>query len=315
MSHCVDWQAVQSLVNIVTCEEQLEESLNQCSANDQPILKNRIFDMLDRVKFLLDKKYPTGSKLNTDNPKIIKGESVMKHEHEKARRQAENRIAEVNKYLDDDRIKDARVHDMLEGMREKAYKTLNHINDLERQDHMPYTHTNIGYTTDDHQYRTSDDVHDLMRTAMDAVDRIMPHLVDDADDDWYSDTDDDKVVNMPRWRSARTGRFLPNLYGRGRVRRVRRRSDLDDRYDDHYDDDRYDDDDVRRMADDARRTADEARRVADEARRTADDARRTTDDDRRTDRYDDRRMRTDDDERRTRMDDDRRPGPSTDRGR
>lgn len=122
--------------------------------------------------------------------------------------------------------------------------------------------------------------------------------VDDRyDDDDAYDMDDDndlRVVNMPRWRSARTGRFLPNLYGPSRVRRVRRRADLDDmdnRYNanDRYDiDDRYDDmlddvryDDIRRTAHETKRAADDVRRAADEARRTADDARRMADEARR----------------------------------
>lgn len=243
----------------------------------------------------------------------------MRSEHEKARRQAENRISEVNRYLDSNKVKDPRKHTMLENMREKAYNTLRQINDMERMDddnHYPYKSTNIGYDTRSQHRRTTDDVTDVVRTAMDTLKRILPHIADDdrydvdnrrgvpgtgrrrvrrvradrydnryddrydtndrydddrydADDDCYDD-DDTRVYNMPRWRSARTGRFLPNLYGPSRVRRVRRRSDMDDRYaeDDRYDD-RYDDkyDDDRRITDAiTRAAADTARRMTDDNR-------------------------------------------------
>lgn len=284
----------------------------------------------------------------------------MRYEHEKARRQAENRISEVNRYLDSNKVKDPKKHTMLENMREKAYNTLKHINDMERMDdddRSPYKNTNIGYRTAARRQRTYADTNDLVNDAMDLVDRILPHIADDdrydvdnrrgvpgtgrrrvrrvradrydnrydtndrydddtydADDDRYDDVDDAKVYNMPRWRSARTGRFLPNLYGPRRVRRVRR-SDMDDRYDDDRYDDRYDDmerttDEARRTTDEARRAADDARRAADEARRTADDARTTSPVMRTTDhtaRYDDTRS----DRRYDRTNDDaRRPGPT-----
>lgn len=200
----------------------------------------------------------------------------MRHEYEKARRHAENTLAEVNRHLDRGNIKNPRHYHMLADMAEKATRTLNNLDRMD--DARPYSDTNIGYRTDARRRRyADDDVHDVVRMAMDAVDRILPHIADDdrydvddrrgvpgtgrrrvrrvradryddrydtndrydddMDDDRYDD-DDTKVYNMPRWRSARTGRFLPNLYGPRRVRRVRR-SDMDDR----YDDDRYDCDD------------------------------------------------------------------------
>lgn len=246
----------------------------------------------------------------------------MNHEYEKTRRHAENTLAEVNRHLDKGTIKNPRHHQMLIDMAEKAMRTMNHLDRMERR--QPYSDTDIGYTADVRQrQRTSDDLVDDM---MDAINRVLPQIADDVDarrysrrgrvraddrydDDLDDDLDDREVVNMPRWRSARTGRFLPNLYGPSRTRRVRRRSDADDR----YDDDRYDDiDDIRRTADEARRMADDARRTADDARRPADDARYTpptmrTDhyprtDDRRMD--DDRYSRTDDADDRT-----RKPGP------
>lgn len=258
----------------------------------------------------------------------------MKHEYEKARRHAENTLAEVNRHLDTGKITNPRHHHMLTDMAEKAMRTLNHIDRMDN-DRRPYSETHIGY--DVNRQRTNDR-YNAVDDVMDAIDMILPQLdnrYDDVDDrrgvpgtgrrrvrrvraddryddkqmddydDYMDDMDDREVVNMPRWRSARTGRFLPNLYGRGRVRRVRRRSEMDDdrynRYDDRYDYNRYDD----RHMDDMRRTTDDARRVADEARRTADDARyippmmdrtdrmrtddrRYTSDDRRADRTDNR---------------------------
>lgn len=255
----------------------------------------------------------------------------MRHELDNSYRHAHNTLTEANARLDSGKVRDPREHALLMSMIRDARDVIkNHESTDNRR---PYSDTNIGYDTNMRgRGRTSDDARDMLDAAMDLADRILPPLMDDDrydvddrrgvpgtgrrrvrrvradryddryDDDYDDDDMDDmKVYNMPRWRSARTGRFLPNLYGPRRVRRVRRRSDMDD-YDDRYD--RYDDDarydDVRRMADEARRTADDARRTADEARRTADNARNTNPVDRsdrtRYDaaRYDRRDDRTDD---------------------
>lgn len=260
----------------------------------------------------------------------------MRHELDNSYRHAHNTLTEANARLDSGKVRDPREHALLMSMIKDAREVIK--NHETTDDTRPYKNTNIGYDTNmryNRYDRTTDNARDMLDAAMDLADRILPHTADDRydvdnrrgvprrvrtrrradmddryDDRYDDDMDDSEVVNMPRWRSARTGRFLPNLYGPRRVRRVRR-SDMDDmRYDDDRYDDRYDDaryDDVRRMADDAKRTADDARRTADEARRTADDARNPV----RTDRYDDARTHTRSDARYDRRDDktDDRPGP------
>lgn len=262
MNYCIEKQTMACMAYVTNCYMHLEKSLNKCKSNDQLILKNRIFDMLDRVKFLLDKKYVNIIENNPDNAKYKKGDNIMRHEHENARRHAYNTLAEVNRHLDKGNIKNPRHHQMLTDMAEKATRTLNNLDDMENK--RPYSDTNIGYNADTRQRgRARNDADDAIRNVMDAIDRILPHIADDdrydvdnrrgvpgsgrgrrirADryDDRYDMDDDlydDEVVDMPRWRSARTGRFLPNLYGPSRVRRVRRRADMDDM---RYDDDRYD---------------------------------------------------------------------------
>lgn len=274
----------------------------------------------------------------------------MRHEHENARRHAYNTLAEVNRHLDKGNITNPRHHEMLTNMMENATRTLRNLDDMENR--RPYSDTNIGYNANVRgRERTRSDADDAVRNVMDAIDRILPHISDDdrydvddrrgvpgtgrravrrvradrydddrydMDDDRYDDMDDSRVVDMPRWRSARTGRFLPNLYGPSRVRRVRRRAEMDD-INNRYDDDRYDDD-TQRTTDETRRMADEARRAADDARRAAEEARRTTDDMRnmpptmRTERgrYDDTRSDRTDRRYDARTDDDtHRPGPDT----
>lgn len=285
----------------------------------------------------------------------------MRHEHDNALRQAHNTLAEANRRLDSGKVKDPREHAMLISMIRDATEITKNYNAMDNK--LPYSNTNIGYGANIRQRdATSDYRNDMVNDALDMVAKILPHIADDdrynvddrrgvpgtgrravrrvradrydddrydMDDDRYDD-DDLRVVDQPRWRSARTGRFLPNLYGPSRVRRVRRRAEMD-KMDTRYDDDKYDDDshydDTQRTADDINRTADEtrrmtneARRAADEARRAADDARRTTDDmrnispvmrDDRNIRYDERRSDTEARFPRTDDADDRmrRPGP------
>lgn len=224
MSYCVERQARRCMAYATMCYERLDNSLKICTTEEQPILKNRIFDMLDRVKYLLDKDYPTIEKRNTDNSNFIKGENAMKHEHEKSRRHAENTIAEANRHLDSGKIKRPEHHQMLTAMIKDATETLRNLDDMDNA--RPYSDTNIGYNTDMARNRYAVD------RTMDLVDKILPFL---------DDMDDDVVDRRGRPRRTRSG------VGRWtNVRRhVRRmpRSDMDDRYDDdRYDmDDRYDD--------------------------------------------------------------------------
>lgn len=296
LRYCVEKQRMACMAWITHCYGQIEDSLDKCKPDDQLILKNHIFDMFDRVKFLLDKKYAPNPQGYTDNPKIIKGDSVMRYEHEKTRRHAENTIAEANRHLDSGKIRKPRHHQMLTNMIKEATETINNLDRMD--DARPYSDTHMGYGARTRERETRQ----MLDDAMDAIDRILPHLDNAyADDDRYDDDMDD--VDARRGRPRRTRR------GVGRWTQVRRhvrrmpRGEMADTDDDmHYDDDRYDD---ARRADEARRTAEEARRMADDARRIADEARRAVDDarpvmDHTSARYD-------------RTDDDRRPGPNMDR--
>lgn len=190
----------------------------------------------------------------------------MKHELDNARRHAMNTIAEANHHLDSGKIKDPRQHHMLTDMIEKSTRTLDTLN---RMDDRTYDDDNaenrrvrtgrvrVGGLTrrtprydmndkyDDYDDYTDDDAENRRVRAV-RVRRRTPRydMNDRYDDNDYADYDDyadDDAENMPRWRSARTGRFLPNLYGRRNVQRVRRRSrnDIDDMdYDDYNDADR-----------------------------------------------------------------------------
>lgn len=276
----------------------------------------------------------------------------MKHVMDRTVHNAYSALEAANRKLERGRMSADEARTLMD-IADRAHATIDRHMRMDADDYSPYKNTRIGYDANARgRGRTSDDARDMMYAAMDLADRILPPLMDDDnvdnrrgvpgtgrrrvrrvradryddryDDDYDDDDMDDmRVYNMPRWRSARTGRFLPNLYGPRRVRRVRRRSDMDDRYDDRYDDDRYDDDrydDARRTTDEARRTTDEARRAADDARRAADEARRIADDARNTNpvdrsdraRYDAARYdRTDAryDRRDDRTDDAHRPGP------
>lgn len=233
----------------------------------------------------------------------------MRHEYEKARRQAENDLEEVNRHLSDDKKRaNPWVHDMLIGAREKTMRTLETLDRLDAA--RPYSDTNIGYGADMRRRRydrTADDTRDMIHAAMDAVDRILPHL-----DDRYDDDDVEDRRGRPRRTRRGVGRWTQV---RTHVRRMPRRSDMDDYdLDDRYDDDdRYDYDDERYDVDDARRRRMPRRgrsgrfvrgdddRYDDRADDRTDDARRTVDDARpvmRGDRYND-----------DRTDDTRRPGP------
>lgn len=310
----------------------------------------------------------------------------MRHEHENARRHAYNTLAEVNRHLDKGNIRNPRHHQMLTDMAEKATRTLNNLDTMDNTRPYTDTNIgyNADVRQRGRTSNANDMITDMMDTInrilprvtndMDDVDdrrgvpgtgrrrvrRVRADRYDDRydaddryddrydmDDDRYDDDMDDfRVVDMPRWRSARTGRFLPNLYGPRRVRRVRRRSEMDDmddrynadnryddyrynhyddRYDDHYDYARYDN---RRFKTDNKRIHDAITRAAadaatETARRMSNDsndrynihpgslAMRRYDDMRYNDTDDDRRYSTRND---TRYDDatsDRikRPGP------
>lgn len=224
----------------------------------------------------------------------------MRHEHENARRHAYNTLAEANRHLDRGNIRNPKHHQMLTAMVKDATETLRNLDDMD--DVRPYSDTSIGYNADMRRRRYAhDDTSDTIRRAMDVINKILPHVTGDFENDA------DMRQGVPG-----TGPYAnPRLRRRGGRKGIgRRRYEMDDRYDvdDRYDDDRYDDDrydvdrydvddarrgrrrdkhgrfmdtddrydDVRRTADDARRTADEARRIADDARRTADDTRNVT---------------------------------------
>lgn len=157
----------------------------------------------------------------------------MTAEYEKARRHANNTLAEVNRHLDSGKIKNPQHHQMLTDMAEKATRTLRNIDEMENR--RPYSDTNIGYNAD-----TRDDA---MRGAMDAIDKILPHIAD------VGDTNDMNAVEARRGVRG-TGR------GRKRVRvgGYTRRADMDDAADMDY-------------ADEARLRAEHEQRINDHEQR------------------------------------------------
>lgn len=222
----------------------------------------------------------------------------MRHEYEKARRHAENTLAEVNRHLDKGNIRNPRHHQMLTDMAEKATRTLNNLDTMD--DARPYSNTNIGYNADMRQRRYAhDNTNNTINAVMDAIDKILPRIANNRYDDMDDDVDEVVDRRGRGWRPRRTRRGVGRFTQvRTHVRRMPR-SEMDDRYDDMDDmyDDRYDDmnnrydndarydnryDDTRSRYDHEKRMDDAVARVAADAaattaRRMADDARYTND--------------------------------------
>lgn len=187
------------------------------------------------------------------------------------RRHAEKDLAAIRQRLDSGRRIGVNETHKLASIAEALTRTMDNMDRLESK--RPYSDTNIGYGANARQRNPHSDARRTLDDAMDAINKILPYISDDyAVDDDMDYRYDNEVVNMPRWRSARTGRFLPNLYGPRRVRRVRRRAEMNDMDDRYNADDRYDDrysatDHEQRMNDAvARAAADTARRMANDMR-------------------------------------------------
>ena len=200
----------------------------------------------------------------------------MNYEHEKARRHAENALAEVNRHLDRGEVRNPQHYQMLTNMAENATRTLNNLDAMENA--APYRDTNIGYNVK--RRYAEDDRRNTIDDLVDAISRVLPRISDDMDWDMQRGVPGTGPYGNPRLR-RRGGR-----YGIGR------RADMDDtyndegRYADEYDDDaemarrRYrrrdsrgwfmNDNDDRRM-DDVTQAAVNA--AADTARRMANDNR------------------------------------------
>lgn len=199
------------------------------------------------------------------------------------RRHAEKDLAAIRQRLDSGRRMGVKETHRLADIAEKLTRTMDNMDRMEGR--RPYSDTRIGYDANITRRRyANNDTYEMVRDAMDVVNRILPHVADDFE--W--DTDDDVEARRRRgWRPRRTRRGVGRFTQvRGHVRRMPR-SEMDD-YDD-YDDadyDRYDmdydaearhkdsrgrfakneHDEMRRLVDDARRAADDARRAANEAR-------------------------------------------------
>lgn len=187
----------------------------------------------------------------------------MYAEHENARRHANNTIAEANRHLDSGKIKNPQHHQMLNTMIKDATDTLNNLDRM--NDARPYSRNTIGYNAD-MRYNDRDNMRRMLDDTMDAINRILPHIAGDYNDD------------------AEARRGVPGS-GRGRSRRMRvggytrraPRSDMEDM--DDMDD--MDDMKMRRRRDSRGRfmDADHEQRTYDAvARAAADTARRMTND-------------------------------------
>lgn len=67
MNDCLEIQTGACKVYITDCYDRLITSYNDCIFNERPILKKNIFDMLDKVKLLIDNK-----KLENENDTVEK---------------------------------------------------------------------------------------------------------------------------------------------------------------------------------------------------------------------------------------------------
>lgn len=204
----------------------------------------------------------------------------MEGTYDALRRHAEKDLAAIRQRLDSGRPMGVKETHRLADIAEKLTRTMDNMDRMEGR--RPYSDTRIGYDANITRRRyANNDTHEMVRDAMDVVNRLLPHVADDFE--W--DTDDDVEARRRRgWRPRRTRRGVGRFTQvRGHVRRMPR-SEMDD-YDDYddADDDRYDMEDRHRDSrgrlvrdehhDEMRRLADDARRAADDARRAANDAR------------------------------------------
>lgn len=160
----------------------------------------------------------------------------MNNEYENARRHADNTLAEVNRHMNSGKITNPRHHQMLTSMAESATRTLRNLDEMENK--RPYSTTNIGYGAD--MARRVISRNDAVRDAMDAINKILPHI----SDDYNMDDDAEMRQGVPG-----TGPYSnPRLRRRGGRKGIGRRraemdyADMDDRYDADDDMDAYDDD-------------------------------------------------------------------------
>ena len=68
MNDCAETQTRVCKAYVADCYGRLAESYNKCKPEERYILKKNIFDMLDRIKLLLDKdnKIENNSAVNAD---------------------------------------------------------------------------------------------------------------------------------------------------------------------------------------------------------------------------------------------------------
>jgi hypothetical protein len=190
------------------------------------------------------------------------------------RRHAHNDLAAIRQHLDKGGRRTTNESRQIHNMMESLTRTLDNMDRIEqRAERQPYSDTNIGYNAavrrrgrvyPRRRYPRADD---MVNDAMDALDRVLPHLTGDYDDDRY---DDDNNAEM-RQGVPGTGPYGDRRHlGRGgRRRRYTRRAEADAAYnDDRYDDD-WDDDDRYDTAD----TVDARRRRRDRYGRFMDDRR------------------------------------------
>lgn len=184
----------------------------------------------------------------------------MNAEHEKARRHAENTLAEVNRHMETRVADDPKKRHMLTDMMEKATRTLRNLDDMENN--RSYSDTRIGYNANSTQNRSANnesDAYGTMRSAMNAIGKILPQISNDTMDDVMDALDDAEARRGVPGTGRRSGR------GRKRVRvgGYTRRAEMDDMDDDM-------DDDARSNADnDQRMRSAMARAAADAAAMTA----------------------------------------------
>lgn len=185
----------------------------------------------------------------------------MTAEYEKARRLANNTIAEANRHLDSGNITNPKHHQMLTSMIKDATNTINNIDEMENR--RMYSDTNMGYGATDrgsnNYSRNANNATNAMRSMMDTIGKILPQISDNARSDAYddySDYDDMEARRGGARKRGRSGRFV--------------RSDYNDDYSDNA---RSESDHERHMRNEVVRTAAEA--AANTARHMTNDMRGT----------------------------------------
>lgn len=161
----------------------------------------------------------------------------MEGTYDAIRRHANNDLAAIRQRLDSGRRIGVNETHKLANIAEALTRTIENMDRIESR--RPYSDTNMGYGVDARRRGIRSDMRTTVDDAMDAINKILPRIVDDYD----ADDDAEMRQGVPG-----TGPYSnPRLRRRGGRKGIGRRRYEMDRYEaDDMDDDTYDDVEDRR---------------------------------------------------------------------